>query len=82
MRWSVTVLTPEVPVPGIGTFGQYKLQFFNIRKVRELFRTAGFRDYSSEQTKKFFVEHKSHHAMLMFQIQHCAALADCVINEQ
>ena len=81
MRWVVKVLEPE-NLPGTRTFGQYKLQYFNIRRVRELFRTAGFRDYSSDKRDKFYVEHHSVHAMLMLQIQHASALADCVIIDQ
>lgn len=81
MRWSVTVLDPEYP-PGTRTFGQYKLQYLNIRNTRKLFRTAGFRDFSSDKRDKFYVEHHSVHAMLMLQIQHASALADCVINER
>ena len=81
MRWTVKVLELEVQ-PGTRSAGSVQLHYFNIRKVRELFRTAGFRDYSSDKRNKFYVEHHSIHAMLMLQIQHAPELADCVINER
>jgi hypothetical protein len=81
MRWVVKVLEAESQ-PGASTFGQGRLQLAAALSARKLFRTAGFRDYSSDKPNKFYVEHDSHHAMLLFQIQHGSALADCIINER
>lgn len=81
MRWSVKVLEPEV-LPGTRTVGQERMRVAAALSARKLFRAAGFRDYSSDKASKFYVEHDSVHAMLLFQIQHGPALADCVINER
>ena len=81
MRWSVRVLEPE-NLPGTRMFGQARMHVAAALSARKLFRSAGFRDYSSDKASKFYVEHDSVHAMLMFQIQHASALADCVINER
>jgi hypothetical protein len=81
MRWIVTVLEAEAQ-PGTRTFGQGRLHIAAALSARKLFRTAGFRDYSTDKPNKFYVEHDSHHAMLLFQIQNGTCLADCVINER
>jgi hypothetical protein len=81
MRWVVKVLEQESQ-PGTSTFGQERMRLAATLSARKLFRTAGFRDYSSDKPNKFYVEHLSRHAMLLFQIQHGPALADCVINER
>jgi len=77
MRWSVTVREPVT-----GTFGQARKLQIAVLSIRKVFRTAGFSDYSSDRTNVFYVEHPSDHHMLMFQIQHGSALADCVIRER